>query len=199
MTIRNGGVANFNWLSLASGGTGAAHRHRVGHGNRKWLGLELLQHDQWPVLWHIGSATVNVTNGGQMTALGGKISLASGAATSKSTLNIDGLNSLVSTIKANGTGGTGNKIGTAGTATVNITGGGVMKASGGRQLASVRAPRPAAPSMSMAPAPSSSFTKPPSPPRLSGWAGPAGGSAALNISGGGVVSMEPERPGHRMA
>ena len=51
VTIRNGGVANFNWLSLASGAR-RPHRHRVGHGNRKWLGLELLQHDQWPVLWH---------------------------------------------------------------------------------------------------------------------------------------------------
>ena len=92
VTISNGGVANFNWVSLASGGTGSASDSGsltvTGHGSA----LNCSNATNGLALGYIGSAQVNVTNGGEITALCGNISLGSGSYTSGTcTLNVDGI------------------------------------------------------------------------------------------------------------
>ncbi len=132
VTISNGGVANFNWVSLASGGTGSASDSGSITVTGAGSALNCSNATNGLALGYVGSAQVNVTNGGKISVLSGNIGLGSGSYTSgTSTLNVDGQNSLYSTLKSNGTGGTGNKIGTACAATVNITGGGTVKTAGG--------------------------------------------------------------------
>ena len=82
-----------------------------------------------PQLSSGGVATLNVTNGGQFTSLGGAITLTGSGVSGNCVVNVDGPNSLLSTLNSSGS-GNACYIAQEGPAVVNITGGGVVKLGG---------------------------------------------------------------------
>ena len=82
-----------------------------------------------PQLSSGGVATLNITNGGQFTSLGGAITLTGSGVSGDCIVNVDGPNSLLSTLNFSGS-GNACYIAQEGPAVVNITGGGVVKLGG---------------------------------------------------------------------